>query len=272
MNLKIRKVNELDKISVLALGRKTVDIYERTHLGDEIADGYINSGSCDNDLCSIYNNASVAVLDDEIIGFIFIKDNEIQGLSVDTSYWGKGVAQKLIAYAFNIISENYDEIVLECFVTSPRANNFYKKMGFVNCGIVDGDGGNRVKYKRLIRSEKLIPKQILLNWIDMFNNKDAKALAELYYEDAVNHQVIVDPLMGKQAIYCKFVEEFNKFEMVCIPENIFEDGEWAIMEWRDTKGFRGCGFFNIINGKIKFQRGYMDKLSFLNINNLSNIE
>ncbi len=50
--------------------------------------------------------------------------------------------------------------------------------------------------------------------------------------------------------------------------NIFEDGEWAIMEWRDPKGFRGCGFFHIVNSKIVFQRGYMNKLSFLKMNNL----
>ncbi|MCL2065529.1 MAG: ester cyclase, partial [Candidatus Cloacimonetes bacterium] len=50
--------------------------------------------------------------------------------------------------------------------------------------------------------------------------------------------------------------------------NIFEDGDWGILEWKDPKGFRGCGFFNVIDGKIKFQRGYWDKLSFLKINNL----
>ena len=46
-------------------------------------------------------------------------------------------------------------------------------------------------------------------------------------------------------------------------ENIFEDGEWAIMEWKDPLGLRGCGFFHVQNDKIVFQRGYWDKLSFL---------
>lgn len=74
--------------------------------------------------------------------------------------------------------------------------------------------------------------------------------------------------MGKQAIYEMFLREFALSEMICIPENIFENGEWAIMEWKDPKGFRGSGFFYIIDGKIKFQRGYMDKLSFLKMNGL----
>lgn len=40
------------------------------------------------------------------------------------------------------------------------------------------------------------------------------------------------------------------------------NGEWAILEWKDPKGLRGCGFFHIIDNKIKLQRGYWDKLTF----------
>ncbi len=114
----------------------------------------------------------------------------------------------------------------------------------------------------------MTPKETLLKWIDTFNSADAQALADLYTEDAINHQVVADPVVGKEAIYNMFVGEFATAEMECIPENIFEDGEWAIMEWKDPKGFRGCGFFHIVDGKIVFQRGYMDKLSFLKMNGL----
>ena len=66
-----------------------------------------------------------------------------------------------------------------------------------------------------------------------------------------------------------FVSGFALTEMVCIPENLFEDGDWAILEWRDPQGLRGCGFFQVQDGKIKFQRGYWDKLSFLKLHGLS---
>jgi hypothetical protein len=56
--------------------------------------------------------------------------------------------------------------------------------------------------------------------------------------------------------------------MVCIVENIFEDGQWAILEWRDPLGLRGCGFFRIEEDKIAFQRGYWDRLSFLKAHDL----
>jgi hypothetical protein len=65
-----------------------------------------------------------------------------------------------------------------------------------------------------------------------------------------------------------FEREFALAEMVCIVENILEDGEWAVLEWRDPVGLRGCGLFHIIDGRIKFQRGYWDKLSFLRQHNL----
>ncbi|MBM0742917.1 ester cyclase [Phormidium sp. CLA17] len=61
-------------------------------------------------------------------------------------------------------------------------------------------------------------------------------------------------------------------------ENLFEDEEWAILEWSGGGTFvgdraaldpvgkpytlRGCGFFHITDGKIRFQRGYWDKLTW----------
>ncbi len=44
--------------------------------------------------------------------------------------------------------------------------------------------------------------------------------------------------------------------------------EWVILEWKDPLGLRGCGFFQIKDDKIIFQRGYWDKLSFLKQHNL----
>jgi hypothetical protein len=35
--------------------------------------------------------------------------------------------------------------------------------------------------------------------------------------------------------------------MVCIAENLFEMDDWAILEWCDPAGLRGCGFFQIQN-------------------------
>ena len=112
------------------------------------------------------------------------------------------------------------------------------------------------------------PKELIRAWVNTFNKADAEALATFYHEDAVNHQVANAPVQGKQAILEMFRQEFSDADMHCVIENIFEDGEWGILEWKDPLGLRGCGFFHITNGKIRFQRGYWDKLSFLRQHNL----
>ena len=112
------------------------------------------------------------------------------------------------------------------------------------------------------------PKELVQLWVDAFNQGDAEKIAGYYSENAVNHQVANEPVEGKAAIYDMFAAEFAAADMVCIVENIFVDGEWAILEWKDPLGLRGCGFFKVENGLISFQRGYWDKLSFLKAHNL----
>ena len=112
------------------------------------------------------------------------------------------------------------------------------------------------------------PKAVVEAWVDAFNRADVDAVVSLYSEDATNYQVAETPVVGRDAIRAMFARDFARTEMVCIVENIFADGEWAILEWRDPQGLRGCGFFHVVNGRIVFQRGYWDKLSFLRLHGL----
>ena len=105
----------------------------------------------------------------------------------------------------------------------------------------------------------LSPKEVVNKWVDAFNASDVDMISSLYDNNATNHQVANEPVVGVVAIR----EMFATAKMVCIVENIFEDGQWAILEWKDPLGLRGCGFFHVVNEKILFQRGYWDKLSFL---------
>ena len=112
------------------------------------------------------------------------------------------------------------------------------------------------------------PRQVVERWVDAFNRADVAALAEMYAEEATNHQVAERPVHGRAAIREMFAAEFARAKMVCIVENLFQDGEWAILEWRDPLGLRGCGFFHVVDGRIRLQRGYWDKLSFLRLHGL----
>ena len=125
------------------------------------------------------------------------------------------------------------------------------------------------------------PKQVSQEWVAAYNNRDSFALIELYADDAEVEQVAFNapPLIGRAALLTSFVEFFRAFpDNYTDPENIFVDGEWAMIEWSGGGTFtgnmgetpptgksfklRGCGFFHIVAGKIRFQRGYFDKYTW----------
>lgn len=101
-----------------------------------------------------------------------------------------------------------------------------------------------------------------------FNAGDAEGIAALYHPDAINHQVMFDPVVGREAIRAMFAKEFASADMTCIPERFHELPGQLILEWSDPLGLRGCGFFDIQDGLITAQRGYWDRLSFLTLHNL----
>ncbi|WP_296612073.1 nuclear transport factor 2 family protein [Sphingomonas sp.] len=106
------------------------------------------------------------------------------------------------------------------------------------------------------------PRGVVRRWIAAFNAADPDALAALYHDDATNHQVALHPVKGRDAIHAMFVKEFAGTQMECLPVNLFEDGEWAILEWKDPQDRLGCGFFHVIDGRIALQRGYWDSATF----------
>jgi ketosteroid isomerase-like protein len=112
------------------------------------------------------------------------------------------------------------------------------------------------------------PREVVERWVEKFNAADADGLADLYHPDAVNHQVTQDPVEGREAIRGMFVREFAAADMTCIVEAIHEAGDIVALEWRDPLGLHGCGSFTVWDGRIAFQRGYWDKLSFLRMHGL----
>lgn len=125
-------------------------------------------------------------------------------------------------------------------------------------------------------------KMLLQSWIGAFQDRDAERVAACYAANAVNFQVADGgaPIVGAEQIRKDAEEFFRAFpDAWSRVENILADGDWAAWEWvgggtfsgefyghRPTgKSFeiRGCGFFHFdANGKIVYQRGYWDKLSW----------
>jgi hypothetical protein len=95
-------------------------------------------------------------------------------------------------------------------------------------------------------------------WVELFNGGDAARISALYAEDAVNHQIPLEPVVGRAAIEQFHRDTFAGGPLICTPINLVIDGEWGALEWIDPDGFRGCGFFQIVGDLIAHQRGYWD--------------
>jgi len=87
-------------------------------------------------------------------------------------------------------------------------------------------------------------------------------MALFYRDDAINHQMSHEPAEGRAATQEMFARDLVEAEMECIVENVFEDGDWAILERRDPLGIRGCSFFHVENDRITVQRGYCNSFVF----------
>jgi hypothetical protein len=95
-------------------------------------------------------------------------------------------------------------------------------------------------------------------WVARFNAGDAAGISALYAEDAVNHQIALEPVVGRAAIEEFHRRTFAAGPLSCTPINLLVDGEWGALEWVDPDGFRGCGLFHVRDGFIAHQRGYWD--------------
>jgi len=44
------------------------------------------------------------------------------------------------------------------------------------------------------------PREVVKNWVSAFNRGDADAVAKFCSEDAINHQVVQDPILRQQGL------------------------------------------------------------------------
>jgi GNAT superfamily N-acetyltransferase len=206
-----------------------------------------------------------------ISGFCMFSNAEalVRALYVLPERTANGIGRLLLKRAESIIAERGSSHIK--LNASRNAVGFYESAGYgvvqpMQQRLLDGTSMDCVEMSKSLgvpQSDDRGRAELVRAWVEAFNRRDINALADFYAEDAVNHQVAEAPVSGRAAIREMFARGFAMADMVCIIENVFEDGEWAILEWRDPKGLRGCGFFHVVDGMIIFQRGYWDKLSFL---------
>lgn len=82
------------------------------------------------------------------------------------------------------------------------------------------------------------PRQVVEAWIAAFTRADIEGLAAMYAEDAINHLVANEPVIGRDAIRAMFAREFAGAAMVCVTENLlaFQRGYWDKLSFRRQQG------------------------------------
>jgi len=124
------------------------------------------------------------------------------------------------------------------------------------------------------------PREVVQEWVAAYNQRDARAGGRVVPRG--RHELpssLRSPErrqahdLGRLALFFRaFPDNFTHVE------NLFEDGEWAFLEWfgggtwrgefarmaPNGRSFtlRGRGFFYVTGGKIGFQRGYFDKATW----------
>jgi SnoaL-like domain len=96
---------------------------------------------------------------------------------------------------------------------------------FAGCEILESLNSTPSTSHGSEKDRPMSPREVVEEWVRRFNRCDATAIAELYHEDAVNHQVTQQPVEGRAAIREMFERDFAAAEITCIPEVIHEAGD-----------------------------------------------
>jgi hypothetical protein len=65
------------------------------------------------------------------------------------------------------------------------------------------------------RVPEMTPKELVKKWVQLFNQGNIDELVSLYAPGAINHQVVTEPLRGREEIRRMFQVEFGRATMTC---------------------------------------------------------
>ena len=80
---------------------------------------------------------TVAVADDQVIGFVTVHEDEIEQVYVDASARGSGTAALLLDHGEQLVGASYDRAWLAVVAGNARARRFYERRGWVDAGPFD---------------------------------------------------------------------------------------------------------------------------------------
>ena len=133
MDLHFRNAEARDLERLQALASETIDKSYRAFIDDEGVDWFL-SGPSDEYIAKNIDNATVAIVDADIVGFAVCKDDLIDLIMIDYGVHRRGIGSALLARCESKLFEHYDSIRLESFEANGKANRFYLDNGWAKTG------------------------------------------------------------------------------------------------------------------------------------------
>ncbi|MFT5880864.1 MAG: ribosomal protein S18 acetylase RimI-like enzyme [Moritella sp.] len=138
MTLAIRKARPSDLAQIQVIARDAVNSNYRLFLVEESVDWFI-SGPSDDYLAAQINQATVACLGENVVGFTVLNENRIDLIMVKNEQQQQGIGSKLLSYSEARLFILHGTIKLESFEKNERANNFYHKNNWLKSHIECGE-------------------------------------------------------------------------------------------------------------------------------------
>lgn len=126
--MRIEKAQAKQFDIVKYITHKTIkEVYPR-YYAKGVVDFFLSHHSDENIMEDIQAGIVYLIFDEEAVGTVTVKENEVGRLFVLPEYQHKGIGRQLLDFSEKIIAENYTEIYLH---SSLPAKNTYLKRGYV---------------------------------------------------------------------------------------------------------------------------------------------
>ncbi|KPA20058.1 putative acetyltransferase [Shimia sp. SK013] len=139
--LRPARPDDVDQLCTLA--QEVIRVRYTPFLGQEMVDGYINSGDANGEITRNLTHLVVAEVEDVILGFVVCFDDLVHLLMTRLDQQRDGVGSHLLAHAEDAIAaRGYRSARLETFTANSQARQFYDKAGWqeIRFGDVEGLG------------------------------------------------------------------------------------------------------------------------------------
>ena len=130
INADIRSANEADIDQIVEMSVRTIRARYPAFLGPDAVEAFIDSGAVDEFVYGTIERASVAVIDEIVVGHAVGTDNHIDLLMVDERLHRQGLGTGLLRRIEDFLFARHEVLELESFRDNQQANTFYRNHGW----------------------------------------------------------------------------------------------------------------------------------------------